>query len=105
MAMSTFQSIKHEIVHFASLSKDSLHIHVGLLVFLLAAAVARKGLRSVFPLAAVLVVALAGELLDARDDFRKLGYWRIGASLHDFANTVVWPVALWLLARYSRVMN
>ncbi len=103
--MSTFHSMKHEIVQFASLSKDALHIHVGLAVFLLAAAVARKGLRSVFPLIAVLAVALLGELLDARDDFRKFGHWRFGASLHDFVNTVFWPLTLWLLARYSRVMN
>jgi hypothetical protein len=105
MAMSTFQSAKHEIVNFLSISKDALHIHVGLAVFLLTAALARKGLRSVAPLVAVFVVALAGELLDARDDFRRLGYWRFMASLSDFINTVCWPTALWLLARYSRVMN
>jgi len=103
--MSTFQSAKHEIVNFLSISKDALHIHVGLAVFLLAAAVARKGLRSAVPLVAVIVVALAGELLDARDDFRRLGHWRYMASLSDFINTVCWPLGLWLLARYSRVMN
>ena len=103
--MSTFQGFKHDIVHLASLSKDALHVHVGLVIFLVAAAIARKGLRSVFPLVTVAVVALAGELLDARDDFRHLGHWRIGASLHDFINTMFWPTALWLLARYSRVMG
>jgi uncharacterized membrane protein YqgA involved in biofilm formation len=105
MAMSTFQGFKHEIVQFAALSKDALHIYVGLAAFLLAAAVARKGLKSVFPLLAVVVIAVAGELLDARDDFRNLGRWRIGASLHDLLNTILWPLVLWLLARYSRVMN
>lgn len=105
MAMSTFHSVKHEIVQFASLSKDALHIYVGLAVFLLAAALARKGMKSLFPLLAVVAVALLGELLDARDDFRNLGRWRIGASLHDLFNTTLWPLVIWLLARYSRVMN
>ena len=105
MAMSTFQSIKHEIVQFAALSKDALHIYVGLAVFLLAVAVARKGMKSVFPLIAVLVVALLGELLDARDELRRYGHWRLGASLHDFLNTAFWPTVLWLLARFSRVLN
>lgn len=100
MAMSTFQSMKHEIVQFASLSKDALHIYVGLAVFLLAAALARKGMRSAFPLLAVVAVALLGEVLDTLD-----GRWRLAASVHDLLNTIFWPVALWLLARYTRVMN
>lgn len=105
MAMSTFQSMKHEIVQFASLSKDALHIYVGLAVFLIAASVARKGMKSAFPLIAVVAVALLGELLDARDEFRKHGRLLWGANLHDIINTTCWPLALWLLARYSRVMN
>jgi hypothetical protein len=105
MAMSAFQSMKHEIVQFASLSKDALHVYVGMGVFLLGSAVAQKGLRSAFAVLAVLVLALIGELLDARDDLRSHGHWRYMASLHDFVNTVFWPLMLWLLARYSRVMK
>jgi hypothetical protein len=105
MAMSAFQSMKHEIVQFASLSKDALHIYVGMGVFLLGSAVAQKGLRSAFAILAVIALALLGELLDARDDFRTHGHWRVMASLHDFVNTVFWPLMLWLLARYSRVMK
>ena len=103
--MSAFQSMKHEIVHFASLSKDALHIYVGMGAYLISAAFASKGLRSVFALAVVVLLAMLGELLDARDDLRKLGHWRYLSSLHDFANTLFWPLALWLLARYSRVIK
>jgi hypothetical protein len=105
MAMSAFQSMKHEIVQFASLSKDALHIYVGMATYLIAAAVARQGLRSVYAMLAVLVIAALGEILDARDDVRKLGEWRVRSSLHDFVNTLLWPLMLWLLARYSRVMK
>lgn len=103
--MSAFQSMKHEIVHFASLSKDALHIYVGMGAFLISSAFASKGLRSVFALAVVVVLAMLGEVLDARDDLRKLGHWRYMSSLHDFANTLFWPLVLWLLARYSRVIK
>ena len=103
--MSAFQSMKHEIVHFASLSKDALHIYVGMGAYLISAAFASKGLRSVFALSVVVLLAMLGELLDARDDLRKLGHWRYLSSLHDFANTLFWPLALWLLARYSRVIK
>jgi hypothetical protein len=105
MAMSAFQSMKHEIVLFASLSKDALHIYVGMGVYLVTAALAQKGLRSAFALLAVLAVAIVGELLDARDDLRIHGRWQVMASLHDLVNTMFWPLALWLLARYSRVMK
>jgi hypothetical protein len=105
MAMSAFQLMKHDIVQFASLSKDALHMYVGMGVFLIGSALAQKGVRSAFALLAVVALAVLGELLDARDDFRKHGHWRVMASLHDFVNTVFWPLMLWLLARYSRVMK
>lgn len=103
--MSAFQSMKHEIVHAVSLSKDALHMYVGMSAYLISAALASKGLRSLFALLVVLVIAGLGEVLDARDDFRKHGHWQVLASLHDIVNTVFWPTALWLLARYSRVMK
>jgi hypothetical protein len=103
--MTAFQSMKHEIVHVASLSKDALHIYVGITVFLVGAAFAHKGLRSVFPIIAVVALAVLGEALDARADLRKIGHWRYMSSLHDILNTLFWPLALWLLARYSRVLK
>lgn len=103
--MSAFQSMKHEIVHAVYLSKDALHIYVGMAAFLVSSAFASKGLRSVFPLLVVAALALLGEVLDARDDFRKFGHWRYMSSVHDFLNTVFWPLVLWLLARYSRVIK
>lgn len=105
MALSAFQSFKHDLGTFVGLSKDALHVYFGLTAFLLTAAVVRQGLRSSAPLLVALAVAITGELLDARDNFRTYGQWRIGASIHDIVNTMFWPLALWLLARYSRVMN
>jgi hypothetical protein len=105
MAMSTFQSFKHEIVTAAALSKDALHIYVGLGVFLVASMFAKKGMRSMVPLIAVLIVAVAGELLDVRDELHRAGRWKFWASVHDFVNTAFWPLMLWLLARYTRVMK
>lgn len=105
MAMSGFQSFKHHMVQFADLSKDALHIYVGLAVFLLVAAIARKGLKSGWAILAVLVVAVIGEVLDLRDEFRlreRLLWW---SSLHDLVNTCFWPLVLWLLARFTRAVK
>ncbi len=101
--MSAFQSFKHEVVQVASLSKDALHIYVGLTVFLVVAAIVRDGLRSRVAILAVVVVAVAGEILDLRDEFRSREHLLFGASVHDLLNTCFWPCVLWLLARYTRV--
>jgi len=101
METSVVQSIKLAIIAVTGLSKDALHIYVGLAVFLATAVVLRKPLRSIVPWLAVVAVAVAGELLDMRDDVASLGYWRWGASLHDVLNTIFWPTVLFLLARFD----
>lgn len=100
METSAVQSIKLAIVSGAGLSKDALHIYVGLSVFLVTAAVLRKPLQSIIPWLAVAAVAIAGEALDMRDDITSFGYWRWEASLHDVLNTLLWPTVLLLLAKF-----
>lgn len=103
MATSTFQAAKLDVVSLFELSKDALHIHVGLLVFIAAAILLRRPLRSAIPIMLVLVVACIAETFDARDDISDLGYWRVGASMHDIVNTMFWPAVLFALARYTKV--
>jgi hypothetical protein len=103
--MSPFQSFKHEVVQFAALSKDALHIYVGLAAFLVVAALARKGLRSTAALLVVVGVAVAGEILDLRDEIRFREHVNWWASVHDLLNTCFWPLVLWLLARYTRILK
>jgi hypothetical protein len=100
METSVVQAAKLAVIAAFGLSKDALHIHVGLAVFIIAALVLRKPWRSVVPWLAVLAVACAGELLDAVDNLRSIGHWLWRASLHDLLNTLFWPTVLLLLARY-----
>lgn len=103
MNPSAFQSVKLWVVAAVGLSKDALHVHVGLALFLTMAWLFRKTPRSLVPLLTVLGVAALGEILDARDDFRSLGHWRWKASVHDVVNTVCWPAMLWILWRTGAV--
>jgi hypothetical protein len=105
MAMSPFQSLKHDVVQFAALSKDALHIYVGLVVFLAVAAFARKGLRSGLAVLAALGVAVVGEALDLHDEWHSREHLNWWASVHDLINTCFWPLVLWLLARYTRIVK
>ncbi len=102
METSTVQMIKLAIVATFGLSKDALHIYVGLTVFLVSAMLLKKPLRSIGPWLAVLAIAITGELLDMRDDILSLGHWRYMASMHDIINTLFWPTILMLVARLKK---
>ncbi len=99
MDTSTAQSIKLFIVSATGLSKDALHIYVGLTVYLTLMAVVRRG-RPYVGWLVVFALVGAGEWLDRRDDIVSLGYWRWQAGVHDILNTLFWPTVLtlfWLL--------
>jgi hypothetical protein len=103
--MSSFQSAKTWLVELMGLSKDALHIYVGLTVFLLTALIFRLPLRDWRPLAAVFLVAVAGEIWDL---FERLGpgdppFW--ASNWHDIWNTMFWPLMLFLLARSPRLLK
>jgi hypothetical protein len=104
-ATSFVQSLKLDIIGFSGLSKDALHVYLGLTVWLLAAALFRRSIATLRPWLAVLVVALGIEAFDAFDDWVDLGRWRYKASLHDIVNTMFWPTVLTLLARFTRLLK
>jgi hypothetical protein len=105
METSAAQAIKLAIVSATALSKDALHVYVGLSVFLPSALILRRPLRSPLPWLAALLVAALGEIVDMRDDISSLGYWRWAASAHDMVNTIFWPTVLLCLARFTRFLG
>ncbi len=99
MWTSAFQTMKVAIVSATDLSRDALHVHVGLAVMIGTALILRKSLGSLLPWLAAAVAASAGEALDMWDDMASLGRWRWDAGLHDLVNTLFWPTILLLFAR------
>ncbi|WP_445114921.1 hypothetical protein [Acinetobacter sp. WZC-1] len=101
MHLSSFQEFKIYIIHLTGLDRDALHIYAGLLVFFIVAFFHKRQLKSQLAMWAVVIVAVAAELFDARDDLFNHGYWRVGASLHDIINTSFWPLMIWLMAKFK----
>ena len=101
METSFYQSLKLKIVLLLDLSKDAIHIHVGLFVFVVFLWIFRKNRALILPCVLALLVAIGLEMLDMKDDLSSMGYWRWEASLHDILNTSFWPVALFLLFKFS----
>ena len=96
--MSDYQSFKLLLLDFLPLSKDAVHVYIGLTVLLVWVAGLRRPLEwtSLVP---VFAVALLMETVDLMDDLRWLGHPRWSASLHDLVNTTFWPVVLVFAAR------
>lgn len=105
MSMSAIQSAKNMAVTMTGLSKDALHVYVGLIVLLTTALLLRRRLSSLLPWLAVVLAATLGEAVDMRDDLRAIGYWQWRASVHDFINTLFWPTVLLVLARFRQVLH
>jgi hypothetical protein len=85
------------------LSKDALHIYVGLAVFLLA--LTRWRIGSLPPLLTVLAVALAGEVWDLVDNIRTQVPMQWAGHFKDLWNTLFWPTAFTVLARFTPLLK
>ncbi|MBX3564285.1 MAG: hypothetical protein KF730_06870 [Sphingomonas sp.] len=103
--MSPLQTVKLWLAQHVTLAKDALHIYVALMVLFGVALAFKWPLRSWKPWAAVLAVALIGEAWDLRDSMVYHTPIRLGANFHDIWNTMFWPTAILLLARFTPLLG
>lgn len=100
-----FNDLKTDLSELVHLSRDALHVHLGLAVFFLAMVVLRKSPKSLVPWLCVLGLEVINELFDA-------AHWRNGTlsfgfsgSLKDVVNTLLWPTVIVVMARYTRLLT
>ncbi|MDO4905400.1 MAG: hypothetical protein Q4A16_07615 [Lautropia sp.] len=89
--LSLFEGLKSTIEGFSHMQRDALHVHVGLVLFIVFSAVFRGGHRFRTALVLVTAICFMGEAFDA---FNRLSrdrpiYWL--GSLKDVVNTLLWP--------------
>lgn len=102
--MSPLQTIKLHALDFTHLSKDALHIYVGLTILFAVAISLRLSLRDWRPITAVAVAAFAGELWDIADRVSDGSSAKWAATWKDILNTMFWPAVLFVLARFTNVL-
>ena len=95
--------MKIHVLNAVDLSRDAVHIYVGMAVLLLFVIIFQRGRFSFVSLVPVFVVAIIMAVFDLYDDSRTFGYLRWDASLHDVVNTVFWPVILVFVAKFKFV--
>lgn len=101
----SFHALKHYVIEASGLSRDTLHLHVGLALMLSVALLFRRSLVSPWPWLAVVLFAALGEFLDRSDTLAGGGSWNRSESLKDFLNTIFWPTMLLVLAKFSVVLR
>ena len=80
----------HSIIDLSGATDSTLHIHAGLVIWLLATLATRKSLSSPVPLAIVLAAEVCNEIFDRLN----YGSWRWDDTLLDLLNTMFWPLVL-----------
>lgn len=105
MTKSGYQELKLQIVDFLGLSKDAIHIHIGLIIFVFAVAIWKKGKVTPICLVPVLLVAFGMESIDLYDDYNSLGYFHWSNSIHDILNTTIWPILMLVLVKVKLSIN
>ena len=105
MDTSFYQNFKLDFLSLVHLSKDGVHIYLGLFVFFICVLLFRTSLNSLKVLVPVLLIAVIMESLDLMDDFHSLGYLRWGASFHDILNTLFWPFIIVLLVKLGLIKS
>jgi hypothetical protein len=98
-------AIKTDLSELLHLSKDALHIHIGIGLYAMAVLAFRRGPGSWLPWLTVLGFELANEAIDIFH--HGFAHLEVSGSIKDLFNTMFWPTivltAARIQARRSRV--
>jgi hypothetical protein len=100
-----YNALKTNLAEWIGLSKDALHIHVGLGIFLLIALLARKPLWSTIPLLGLLAFEIVNELADLFHVHEGASFLDWAGSAKDLINTMIWPTVVYLVSLWQRTRS
>ncbi len=103
--MIWFLAAKEVLLDLFLLSRDALHIHIGLAIYFAAHWVFRCKLGSLLPIGILLIISLIGEVLDARILLQTGSDLHLAENLRDIWNTLLWPLMFTAFWRWRRNLN
>lgn len=99
MTVADWLLFKTELVRATALSRDALHIYLGLLAHVGAALLLRRRLGDWLPWLAVLALAVGNEVADLWVDIWPEHAFQAASAIHDLVNTMILPTAVLAFAR------
>lgn len=88
--VTIYQQIADSVAAETGASDSLIHVHAGMLILLLARLVTGKSLGTFVPLTAVVLAAIANEILD----YLYQGDLFLPDACYDLLNTLFWPLVL-----------
>lgn len=99
-ASAAYQMFKASLEAATGLSRDALHVHIGLAIFVAVRLVWRRGGGWLVAWLVALGFALGGEWFDLTGEVMDNMRQPDAAHWHDIWNTMVWPTLLALIGRW-----
>jgi hypothetical protein len=96
-----YAQLKDLITAYSGLEKDAIHIHVALLLYILALWMFRQSRRSRLPWLFVLLIELGNETYDLVTNWTGGPEWAMSEAGKDLWNTMLWPTVLLFVGRYT----
>ncbi|PWG02327.1 hypothetical protein [Sphingosinicella humi] len=96
--IARYAALKNWLGDYTGASEGLLHVHFGLIIFVVTALLLKRRMRSPWPLVAVAFFGIANEVVD----YIGPEPWPLWGSIADVLNTLVWPFMLFLMARRGR---
>lgn len=100
MSMLGWYQFKLFIEHASGVSMDALHLLVGFVLFLIAARMLKRPLRSFLPWIALLAIELANEAYDLRVELWPNLAAQLGEGLKDIMLTMALPTLVLAISRW-----
>ena len=98
-----YNTLKTDLAAFLGISKDALHIHLGLAIFVALMLILRRAPSNLLPWLGVLAFELVNEAMDIFHWHEGAFSFEIGDSLKDLINTMIWPTLIMLAFKVAAV--
>lgn len=97
-----YNALKTQLSEVVGITRDALHIHVGMAIFFGVALIFRRPLANWVPWLTLLAFELVNELMDIFHIHNGVLGFELGDSLKDIVNTMFWPTIVLVVARWQR---
>ncbi len=100
-----YDAFKIWVIEYSGLPHSTIHVYIGVFIQVLFCVLLGKRISHPAPLYFVCLAELINEIHDAIYGFAKIDADYAIGYLHDWLHTITIPVLLFLLARYTRVLE